>query len=158
MIRYLPPKGTAGLARSCDRMERRSPSPPARMMAIVRFTVRVRLHVTWVPWPDASTGRGSKTLRGRIRSAERAVPAERAGLQEEPGVHEVAVELDHPVEMRACRVAGAALVADDLPLLDRLSDVHRSRRLHVGVPGLQRARMGDHDDPRRVRAVGPVPA
>ena len=41
MIRYLPPNGTAGLARSCDRIERRSPSPPARMTAIVRFTVRV---------------------------------------------------------------------------------------------------------------------
>src|SRR5215210_1409478 len=38
MIRYLPPKGTAGLARTDDRIERRSPSPPARMTAIVRFT------------------------------------------------------------------------------------------------------------------------
>ena len=37
MIRYLPPNGTAGLARSCDRMDSRSPSPPARMTAIVRF-------------------------------------------------------------------------------------------------------------------------
>src|SRR6478752_9855631 len=38
MIRYLPPNGTAGFARSWDRIERRSPSPPARMTAIVRFT------------------------------------------------------------------------------------------------------------------------
>jgi hypothetical protein len=38
MIRYLPPKGTAGLARTDDRIERRSPSPPARIIAIVRFT------------------------------------------------------------------------------------------------------------------------
>ncbi len=38
MIRYLPPNGTAGLARMADRIERRSPSPPARMIAIVRFT------------------------------------------------------------------------------------------------------------------------
>src|ERR1700752_2459038 len=42
MIRYLPPNGTAGLARSWERIERRSPSPPARITAIVRFTVRVR--------------------------------------------------------------------------------------------------------------------
>src|SRR4029079_9158056 len=39
MIRYLPPKGTAGLARTEERIERRSPSPPARITAIVRFTV-----------------------------------------------------------------------------------------------------------------------
>ena len=38
MIRYLPPNGTAGLARTEDRIERRSPSPPARITAIVRFT------------------------------------------------------------------------------------------------------------------------
>ena len=38
MIRYLPPNGTAGLARTEDRIERRSPSPPARISAIVRFT------------------------------------------------------------------------------------------------------------------------
>ena len=33
-------RGTAGLARTWERIERRSPSPPARMTAIVRFTVR----------------------------------------------------------------------------------------------------------------------
>src|SRR5918994_1237184 len=38
MIRYLPPKGTAGLARFWDRIESRSPSPPARITAIVVFT------------------------------------------------------------------------------------------------------------------------
>ena len=37
MIRYLPPKGTAGLARTPERIDRRSPSPPARITAIVRF-------------------------------------------------------------------------------------------------------------------------
>jgi hypothetical protein len=31
MIRYLPPNGTPGFARTCDRMLSRSPSPPARM-------------------------------------------------------------------------------------------------------------------------------
>src|SRR5438309_1871982 len=31
MIRYLPPNGTPGLARTWDRIESRSPSPPARM-------------------------------------------------------------------------------------------------------------------------------
>ena len=38
MIRYLPPNGTAGFARTEERIDRRSPSPPARMSAIVRFT------------------------------------------------------------------------------------------------------------------------
>ena len=38
MIRYLPPNGTAGLARTDDRIDRRSPSPPARITAIVGFT------------------------------------------------------------------------------------------------------------------------
>ena len=37
MIRYLPPNGTAGLARTDERIDRRSPSPPARITAIVRF-------------------------------------------------------------------------------------------------------------------------
>ena len=40
MIRYLPPNGTAGLARTDDRMERRSPSPPARTTAITGLTKR----------------------------------------------------------------------------------------------------------------------
>src|SRR3990170_3173510 len=35
MIRYLPPNGTPGLARTCDRIERRSASPPARMRVSV---------------------------------------------------------------------------------------------------------------------------
>ena len=38
MIRYLPPNGTAGLARTEDRIERRSPSPPARITAMTGFT------------------------------------------------------------------------------------------------------------------------
>ena len=37
MIRYLPPNGTAGFARTDDRIDRRSPSPPARITAITGF-------------------------------------------------------------------------------------------------------------------------
>ena len=37
MIRYLPPNGTAGFARTEERIESRSPSPPASTTAIVRF-------------------------------------------------------------------------------------------------------------------------
>ena len=40
MIRYLPPNGTAGFARTDDRMDRRSPSPPARITAITGLTKR----------------------------------------------------------------------------------------------------------------------
>src|SRR3990170_855848 len=75
MIRYLPPKGTAGFARSCDRIDRRSPSPPARMIAIVRFTVPVRL-------PDVDWVRGPMLARG---------PHGRVGLEEQARVHVVAV-------------------------------------------------------------------
>ena len=41
MMRYLPPKGTAGLARTPERSDRRSPSPPARTTANVRLTDRM---------------------------------------------------------------------------------------------------------------------
>ena len=40
MMRYLPPNGTAGLARSDERIESLSPSPPARITARVRFIAR----------------------------------------------------------------------------------------------------------------------
>jgi hypothetical protein len=33
MMRYFPPNGTAGLARFSERMHRRLPRPPARIMA-----------------------------------------------------------------------------------------------------------------------------
>jgi hypothetical protein len=35
MMRYLPPKGTAGLARSAVSGWRREPAPPAKMMLMV---------------------------------------------------------------------------------------------------------------------------
>ena len=40
MIRYLPPNGTAGFARTEDRIDSRSPSPPARITAMTGFTKR----------------------------------------------------------------------------------------------------------------------
>ena len=40
MIRYLPPNGTAGFARTEDRIDSRSPSPPARTTAITGLTKR----------------------------------------------------------------------------------------------------------------------
>src|SRR3954470_20887684 len=81
MIRYLPPNGTAGLARTDDRIERRSPSPPARIRAIVRFTR--------VPPPPGAPSPGTclgdrSTGSGTTRDGD---------LQEEAGVHPVAVEL-----------------------------------------------------------------
>ena len=106
MIRYLPPNGTAGLARTDDRIESRSPSPPARITAIVALhgvaPARVAGH-----WID-----GARTL-APTESVSAGPPMR---LQEQARVHERAVELDRPVEVRAGRVAGAALVADDLAL------------------------------------------
>ena len=56
MMRYLPPNGTAGLARTPDRSERRSPSPPARTTASVRLT-HPMLHLrTLAPRPNAPGG------------------------------------------------------------------------------------------------------
>src|SRR3954452_18703927 len=89
MIRYLPPKGTAGFARSWERIERRSPSPPARITAIVRFTR-----------PMLARAPGSGPHR----------PSARPQLQEEARVDEVAVEHDRPVEVRPRRVTGVPLV------------------------------------------------
>ena len=83
MIRYLPPNGTAGLARSWDRIERRSPSPPARITAIVRFT-----------WPMLARAVGHGHQRRREPGV--ADPISPARLQEEPRVDEVAVEHDAP--------------------------------------------------------------
>jgi hypothetical protein len=39
MIRYLPPKGTAGFALSADRILKRSLAPPAKIMANTLFMV-----------------------------------------------------------------------------------------------------------------------
>src|SRR5438093_3204889 len=44
MIRYLPPNGTPGLARTCDRIESRSPSPPARTRVRTDCTTRESSH------------------------------------------------------------------------------------------------------------------
>src|SRR4029078_3577528 len=86
MIRYLPPKGTAGLARTDERIERRSPSPPARITAIVRFTV-VLLNAAESEHqgPTAPSACGQRSVNAtRDRSARK----------EQARVDPVAVELD----------------------------------------------------------------
>src|SRR3954462_14230588 len=100
MIRYLPPNGTAGFARSWERIERRSPSPPARITAIVRFTLRMLArafesghHRTVV----IALVRLSRTTLGRRRRGPPGL------LQEEARVDEVPVEHDGPVEVRPGR-------------------------------------------------------
>ena len=104
MIRYLPPNGTAGLARSWERIERRSPSPPARITAIVRFTRSMLAR--------AMRRANERTVAGRKRPA---TPADSpVALEEQPRVDEIPVEHDRPVEVGAGRMAGVAFVADDL--------------------------------------------
>ena len=71
MIRYLPPNGTAGFARTDDRIESRSPSPPARITAITGFTKR-RPSGRAASAADASTG---GRCRSGIRLAGRPAPA-----------------------------------------------------------------------------------
>src|SRR3954454_24437954 len=105
MIRYLPPKGTAGLARTDERIGRRSPSPPARMTAIVRFTGSSLLV------EDRRRGRCYHPVRERPDCRSARAPGR---LEEQSRVDEDAVPTDRPVEVRAGRVTGVALVADHL--------------------------------------------
>src|SRR3954465_8352134 len=89
MILYFPAKGTAGLARTWERIERRSPSPPARMTAIVRFTGSMLARE-----PRA-------TVNGTSSDGQRSygfVPVQPASvpLEEQPGIDEVAVQHDRP--------------------------------------------------------------
>src|ERR1700690_2975373 len=79
MIRYLPPKGTAGLARIDERMESRSPSPPASITARVRFIGRPR-------GPSPAVDRVPSML------------SPPGPLDEEARVHEHAVDSDGPGE------------------------------------------------------------
>src|SRR3990170_3957504 len=143
MIRYLPPKGTAGFARRLDRIDRRPPSPPARITARTRFMAAM--------------------LARRAGAAERAVrPTPRppsAPLEEEARVREAAVELDHPVEVRAGGAAGHPLVGDHLPGRDAVAAAHDRGMavvVEVPVPGEEPLGVGDHHDPcLGVEAVRP---
>src|SRR5438270_222649 len=79
MIRYLPAKITAGLARSSERMLRRSPWPPARMSARTCFTAYGLL----AAGPSEETGR--RVLRGHVPGEcveDRKVVAQVTGDQE----------------------------------------------------------------------------
>src|SRR2546423_6896282 len=108
MIGYFPPKGTAGFARTDDRIESRAPSPRARMTAIVRFTGPPLRRLP----PGSMLARTTGTAAGRI---SRAQPPRRrpvtAGerLEEQPGVDEVAVAAAGPVGGGARGGAGVAL-------------------------------------------------
>src|SRR3954471_4080493 len=136
MIRYLPPNGTAGFARSWERIERRSPSPPARITAIVRFTLRMLARAF-------ETGHHRTVVIAFVRPARTTVgrPARGAPrlLQEEPRVDEVSVEHDRPVKVRPGRVTGVPFIADQLAAGDVTARVDPARiaRLHVRVPGLE---------------------
>src|SRR3954467_8492495 len=67
MIRYLPPNGTAGFARTDERIDRRSPSPPARMTAIVRFMAGM---LAPGPWRS-----GQRQVKVRLREGVRRTDA-----------------------------------------------------------------------------------
>src|SRR6476646_9210370 len=166
MIRYLPPKGTAGLARTDERIERRSPSPPARITAIVRFTVGPPGRVA-----NRSTRPRPRRLRGGSRSVPSSTPVSPAATlvarrgralarQEQAGVHPVANELDGPVEMRPGGPAGHALVGDDLArghVVARLDPRRVAVVVDVRVPRHEVRRVGDDHDPARVVRAAPGP-
>ena len=58
MIRYLPANGTAGLARTPDRIDRRSPSPPARTIAVTASRVDpTHRRARCTRWPRSLCGR-----------------------------------------------------------------------------------------------------
>src|SRR6188474_662286 len=71
MIRYLPANGTAGLARRADKIERRSPSPPASTTASTRFTRRC--------YTPLLSGREGDWGGGGSRAAHRHRPVLRPG-------------------------------------------------------------------------------
>ena len=75
MIRYLPPNGTAGFARTEDRIDSRSPSPPARITAMTGLTKRRPSASCAASRSDASTGglpRGCGAVNGGCRPADAA--------------------------------------------------------------------------------------
>src|SRR4051794_24836338 len=132
MIRYLPPNGTAGLARTEDRIESRSPSPPARISAMVRFNRSppqgsARSYTATSPG-SSSSSLTSAPVRASPEGAQprgdgRRRPPSGKGLEEDPRVDPRVVELGRPVEVRPLAPAGAALVGDELALGDVLADV-----------------------------------
>src|SRR6187399_891792 len=124
MIRYLPANGTAGLARTPERMDSRSPSPPARTSARTRFTTR---SYTAAP---AARHRGMRSGPGA--RVERRIAAH-----------------DLPVEMRTRGVAGLAHVADELPLAHSLAAADHVARQQVRVERVDVAAVGDHHHERR---------
>src|SRR5262245_59774830 len=164
MIRYLPPKGTAGLARTDERIDRRSPSPPARITAIVRFMGPILTsareapddHSVNVPLrtPVSACRRGFRS--GNSRTCFAVSPGGNLGsprrdrLEEQARVDEVALEADRPVEVRPGRMAGVALVADHLAAAHRAAGANRAVRDHVGVPRLELLAVGDDHDPGRI--------
>ena len=117
MIRYLPAKGTAGLARMLERIDRRSPSPPARTTARTRFTRRCY----------------------RAAAASSPVAHHGSRSEEQARVDEVVLELDRPVEVGAGRVAGVALPADDVAAVD-VRPLEDARRLPAPAGGRTRSR------------------
>ena len=171
MIRYLPPNGTAGLARSW-RQDREALAlaagedhrhRPLHGPASSRGNLSPMGRCT--PCADASTRRHAGSMNGRCRAGQRrresgatarpgAVYRNRRGLTKSP------LNMHRPVEVRAGRVAGVALVADDLAGRARgcPGGCRPGSRLHVGVPGLEPGAVGDDHDPGRVGAVGVVPA
>src|ERR1035437_5515144 len=104
MIRYLPPKGTAGLARFSERIDRRAPSPPARIPARVGFmhssSSRLGGDRACAPGdrstprsgPSPGPGSGPRAPSGARRASHR------RASHEDAGVHELVVVLDRPME------------------------------------------------------------
>src|SRR3990172_2281294 len=118
MIRYLPPNGTAGLARTDERIESRSPSPPARTIANVRFT------------GSSSAYLGTGSPRSMLAPL-------RGPLEEQPRVREAVLEFHHPVQVGARRPAGQPFVGNDLTgihVIAGLDDRLVRAVVHVGVP------------------------
>src|SRR3990172_5118641 len=95
MMRYLPPKGTAGFARMLERMESRSPSPPARL------EVRVPGHQARGVGDDDDPGAIARPVPGVV--ADEHDDAVAGGADGRPGVVD---DVDAPVEVAAVAQRG----------------------------------------------------
>src|SRR5262245_4771379 len=160
MIRYRPPKGTAGFERSRVSGCRRSPRPPAMSSARTRGRRGMpRLPIGRWPGPGGIEVREAEVLAleathglGGFHRQGRAVDERAADLRQ---AFELRVVLGHPSLRVVARRPGGD---EELPV-GRLQQQELPRRLADDAPDVRLGRVDVREevDPLRLRAVHAVP-